>query len=83
MKRWFVWCIGRIFWLFGKTCGDLEDSYYIGMGQLTRRPCVLPAGHISPCCTEWNWSSSLNAYVRIWWATDDTGTYSRAEIQNR
>lgn len=76
------WLCGKILYhLFGQTCANVEGSHYIGLGQYTRRDCILAPGHLSPCVTEWEWNISMKRYIRFWFASDDTGTYARAELK--
>jgi hypothetical protein len=81
MWFWISWLFGRVvFYLGGKTCAEVDGSYYTGLSRNTRRPCVLAPGHKSACVTDWEWNQGLNKHVRFWFAADDTGTYGRAEI---
>lgn len=85
IKDWLVlislWILGRFLYYVGhKTCGDVEGNYYIGVGRYTRRYCILPPAHIEACVTDWEWNVSLHKWVRFWFASDSTGTYSRTEL---
>jgi hypothetical protein len=72
-----MWIVGRILSMFGKTCGELDDSYYLPKGE---GPCVLAPGHYSACKSAWQWSDSLNCHVRMWWVYEDGVIISRAEL---
>lgn len=82
--RSVAWAMGQILYYFGnKTCGELDGSYYTGLSINTRRPCILAPGHRHICVTDWEWNTGLNRQVRFWFAVDESGMYSRAEIDKK
>lgn len=78
MGALIVWFVGRILYLFKKTCGEMDDSYYLDTGK---HPCVLAPGHFSACKSAWIWSESLNCPVRMWWVYENGNIISRAELK--
>lgn len=76
-----LWILGRILFHVGnRTCGMVNGNHYIGLGQYTRRECILAPSHRGACVTEWEWNIPTHRWVRFWFASDETGTYSRAEL---